>query len=116
MGWDVFGHKPSDGIACTDNNNDDFDDTTREYCPNHNQPIPVTLPELQDLTFGGFYSGSPFLGAAGSLPPGEGGLNLNGGMFFMWHSHNEREIVNNDIFPGGMMTMMIVEPPGTPIP
>jgi len=30
-------------------------------------------------------------------------------MFFMWHSHTERELVNNDIFPGGMMTMMIVD-------
>ena len=23
----------------------------------------------------------------------------------MWHSHNEKEMTNNDIFPGGMMTM-----------
>jgi hypothetical protein len=29
----------------------------------------------------------------------------------MWHSHNEREMVNNDIFPGGMMTMLIIEAP-----
>ena len=28
----------------------------------------------------------------------------------MWHSHNEKELVNNDIFPGGLMTMLIVEP------
>jgi hypothetical protein len=76
----------------------------------------VILPALQELTFGGFYSGSPFLSASGSLPPGEGGLNINGGLFYMWHSHNELEIVNNDIFPGGMITMMIVEPPGVPIP
>jgi hypothetical protein len=34
----------------------------------------------------------------------------------MWHSHNEREIVNNDIFPGGMMSMLIIEPPGVTIP
>jgi hypothetical protein len=31
----------------------------------------------------------------------------------MWHSHNEREMVNNDVFPGGMMTMLVIEPPGT---
>ena len=31
----------------------------------------------------------------------------------MWHSHNEKEITNYDIFPGGMMTMLVVEPPGT---
>ena len=34
----------------------------------------------------------------------------------MWHSHNELEIVNNDIFPGGMMTMLLIEPAGVPIP
>jgi hypothetical protein len=72
----------------------------------------VALPHQQDLTFGQFYSGSPFLGALGSLPPGEGGFNPNGGFLFMWHSHSEKEIVNNDIFPGGMLTMMFVEAPG----
>lgn len=116
LGWDIYGTVAQNSHTCTDGDNDSFDDTSHEYCPDHNKPIPVTLPELQDLTFGGFYSGSPFLGVFGDLPPGEGGLNLDGGMFYMWHSHNEKEIVNNDIFPGGMMTMMIVEPPGVPIP
>jgi len=27
----------------------------------------------------------------------------------MWHSHNEREITTNNIFPGGMMMMMLVD-------
>lgn len=82
----------------------------------HGKAIPVFLPEAQDLTFGGFWSGSPYLGAMGALPPGEGGLNVNGGFFFMWHSHTEKELTNFDIFPGGMMTMLIVEPPGVIIP
>ena len=119
LGWDIYGHLPTDNVACTPDANG-FNtiagSTFREFCANHNVAIPVDLPELQDLAFGGFYSGSSYLGNEGNLPPGEGGLNLNGGMFFMWHSHNERELVNNDIFPGGMMTMMIVEPPGVPIP
>jgi hypothetical protein len=87
----------------------DYDSTSHEYCPDHGEDMPVILPEGQELTFGGFYSGSPFLGALADLPPGEGGLNANGGLFFMWHSHNERELTNDDIFPGGMMTQMIVE-------
>jgi len=119
LGWDIYG-TAADGLAhnCTDVAMplDGFDDTTREYCADHGKPFPLTLPENQDLTFAGFYSGSPFLGAFADLPPGEGGLNLNGGLFFMWHSHNEKELANNDIFPGGMMTMMIVEPPSVPIP
>jgi hypothetical protein len=68
-----------------------------------------------DLAYGGFWSGSPFLGGMGSLPPGEGGLNPNAGFAYMWHSHTEKEMTNNDIFPGGMMTMMIVLPPGAPM-
>jgi hypothetical protein len=31
----------------------------------------------------------------------------------MWHSHSEKEIVNGDIFPGGMMTMMMIMTPVT---
>lgn len=104
LGWDIYGHAAGDPLEAN------------EHAADHGKPFPVVLPELQDLTFGGFYSGSPFLGVFGSLPPGEGGLNLNGGLFFMFHSHTELELTNNDIFPGGMMTMMIIEPPGTPIP
>ncbi len=55
------------------------------------------------------------MGDLGNLPPGEGGLNPYGGYFFMWHSHTEKELTNYDIFPGGMLSMMVVEPPGTPI-
>ena len=70
---------------------------------------------MSDLTLGGFYSGSPFMGTLSSLPPGQGGLNPNGGFTFMWHSHTEKEMTNYDIFPGGMMTMLIIEPPGAPV-
>jgi hypothetical protein len=71
------------------------------------------LPEQQQLAFGGFWSGSPYLGTGQPLPPLQGGLNPSSGYTFMWHSHTERELTNDDIFPGGMMTMMIVEAPGT---
>jgi len=92
-----------------------FDPVTNEYCPDHGKPFPVVLPEKQDLAFGGWWSGSPYLGSLGALPPGEGGLNPNGGFSFMWHSHTERELTNYDIFPGGMMTMMIIEAYNVPI-
>lgn len=122
MGWDIYGSDnghtctPAPGALPDPITGYFFDAVSFEDCRYHNVPVPVTLPENLDLTFGGFYSGSPFLGAMESLPPGEGGLNLNGGLFFMWHSHTEKELVNNDIFPGGMMTMLIIEPPGVPIP
>jgi FtsP/CotA-like multicopper oxidase with cupredoxin domain len=118
LGFDIYG---TNAGGQTHDCNDDapadgFDDVTHEYCADHDVKIPVDLPESQELTFGGFYSGSPFLGALADLPPGEGGLNLNGGMFFMWHSHNEKELTNDDIFPGGMLTQMIVEAHGVLIP
>jgi hypothetical protein len=120
LGWDMYGDLPHN---CIDNNNnetgaagaDGYGDigteTAWEWCADHGKPIPVTLPDLNSLAFGGFWGGSPYLGNLGSLPPGEGGLNPNAGFSFMWHSHTERELVNNDVFPGGMMTMLIVEAP-----
>lgn len=103
LGWDIYGHLPGDP---TEDN---------EWLPDHGKPLPVTLPEDGVLTFGGMYSGSPFLGLLGQLPPGQGGLNPDAGFAHMWHSHTEREMVNNDVFPGGMMTMLIVEAPWIPL-
>jgi len=132
LGWDIYG-TPTDGIvshtcngidldACladgdpSDCGSAGYDPVTYEYCPDHGKPFPVVLPEPQNLAFGGWWSGSPFLGQGEPLPPGEGGLNPFNGFFFMWHSHAEKELTNFDIFPGGMLSMMVVEPPGTPIP
>ena len=112
LGWDPYGAHPE---SCTPAAGG-FDATSKEYCPDHGKPFPVVLPGQQDLTFGQFYSGGPFLGSAGSLPPGQGGFNPTAGYFFMWHSHNEKELTNNDIFPGGMLTMFLVVPFGTDVP
>ncbi|MEW6336125.1 MAG: multicopper oxidase domain-containing protein [Acidobacteriota bacterium] len=116
LGWDVYGTGPQYAHSCTDGNGDLYDDVTSEWCPDHGKPFPTLMPDVGELTNGGFWSGSPFMGTLGALPPGEGGLNPNAGFTYMWHSHNEKELTNFDIFPGGMMTMLIVEPPGVPIP
>ena len=44
------------------------------------------------------------------LPPNLGGFDPTGAFIYMWHSHSEREIVNNNVFPGGMLTMLLIEP------
>lgn len=103
LGWDIYGHAPGDPLE------------PNEYAPDHGKPIPVALPDYKDMTYGENFSGSPFLGQFGFRPPGVGLDNLYGGFFYMWHSHKEKEMVNNDVFPGGMMTMLIIEHPSVVI-
>jgi FtsP/CotA-like multicopper oxidase with cupredoxin domain len=129
LGWDIYGDNaieyapgvfkaaqlaPPYAHTCTAAG-DGFDPQSHEYCADHMKPIPVSLPEQFSLTFGGFWAGA-YLGSMALLPPGEGGLNPNAGYTYMWHSHTEKEITSNDVFPGGMMTMLIVEPKHVPIP
>jgi FtsP/CotA-like multicopper oxidase with cupredoxin domain len=115
LGWDIYGHDT--GHVCIDNDGDGFGDAAagstyeHEYCADHDKPFPVTLPGAQDLALGGWWSGSPFLGDTGGLPPGEGGLNPFGGYFLVWHSHAEKELTTYDIFPGGSLGAVVVLPP-----
>jgi FtsP/CotA-like multicopper oxidase with cupredoxin domain len=112
LNWDFYGHTGAEcaSPAAAAASRIAFEDTN-----SHCKAIPVKLPEQQALTFGGLWSGSPFLEKLEALPPLQGGLNPGGGYSFMWHSHTERELTNDDIFPGGMMTMMIIEGPGVPL-
>jgi FtsP/CotA-like multicopper oxidase with cupredoxin domain len=95
---------------------------------------PVTLPDPNLLTYGNWFGGSPYLGpdatsrstfgtctgsntttncgTTGVIPPSGTVANspsTEAGFAFMWHSHNEREITTNNIFPGGMLVMMLVD-------
>ena len=105
---------------------------------------PATLPDPNVLTNGQWYGGTPYLGPDASLrasmpacvgnPYGTTPANpLNAncttlnpantqanpanerGWAFMWHSHNEREITTNNVFPGGMLMMMLVDSREFPI-
>ncbi len=101
LGWDMYGHPPGSPPG---------DMEPFEYALDHGKPLPVTMPAVGTFTAGALFSGSPFLGGSGFLPPGEGALNNFGGYFYVWHSHHEKEIVNNDIFIGGMIGLMVVAP------
>jgi len=97
---------------------------------------PATLPDPNVFTNGPWYGGTPYFGPDASLrasmptcvgnPFGTANpanancttlnpanLQLNPanerGWAFMWHSHNEREITTNNVFPGGMLMMMLVD-------
>jgi len=110
-----------------------------EWCQDHNKPLetapfgdvagkgPATLPDANILTNGAWYGGSAYLGPnatgravgpTGTTPPSGTIANSptsEAGFAFMWHSHNEREITTNNIFPGGMMMMMLVDSREYPI-
>ena len=90
---------------------------------------PATLPDPDILTNGQWYGGTPYLGPDASLrasmPACASTQNANcttlnpantqanpaneRGWAFMWHSHNEREITTNNVFPGGMLMMLLVD-------
>jgi FtsP/CotA-like multicopper oxidase with cupredoxin domain len=139
LNWDVFGHGyAGDASVCAADANGYYtaDPTAANYyewCGDHNKPLeskpfgqvgsggPVTLPDPNIVANGPWYSGSPYLGpdanvrAVGSTPIPPSGTVANSptdeaGFAFMWHSHNEREITTNNIFPGGMLMMMLVDP------
>ena len=38
-----------------------------EWCADHNKKFPVTLPENQNLAFGAWWSGSPYMGDSEQL-------------------------------------------------
>jgi FtsP/CotA-like multicopper oxidase with cupredoxin domain len=104
-----------------------------EWCADHTHALekapfgdvasngPATLPDANILTNGAWFGGSAYLGPnatvratapTGTTPPSGTIANPPGseaGFAFMWHSHNEREITTNNIFPGGMMMMMLVD-------
>jgi len=110
LGWDMYGHAP--GSPTTPYNAVTNPDGLRanEDPHDHGKPFPVVLPTEQDVDFGQWYGGSPFLGTPAPLPPNIGGFDPTGAFLYMWHSHAEREIVNNNVFPGGMLTMLLIEP------
>jgi len=92
---------------------------------------PMTLPDPNIFTNGAWYGGNPYLGPDASLratapacattssstltctnllPANTQANPANErGWAFMWHSHNEREITTNNVFPGGMLMMMLVD-------
>ena len=87
---------------------------------------PISLDDIESLAIGAWIlgtggGGSPYLGPdatvratgpTGTTPPSGTIANSptgEAGFAFMWHSHNEREITTNNVFPGGMLMMMLVD-------
>ena len=80
------------------------------YSPQH--PVPVTVPNLQNLEVGGFYSGTPYLGVQGTLPPGFSSQNECGEFYILAHNHSLYQITSpGAVVMTGPITYSRVDPP-----
>ncbi len=133
LNWDVYNHRAgatwtdtsnvSHLIVCTPDANGyhsvKTDPNYGEWCADHNKPIPATPPDPTIVQIGQWYGGTPYLGlqtvsqgyTTTTEPPGTLNQNPEAGYAYMWHSHDEREITTNDVFPGGMLMMLLIDPP-----
>jgi hypothetical protein len=90
---------------------------------------PATFPDPNVFTNGQWYGGTPYFGPDATLRASHAACDTTRnanctdllpantqanpanerGWAFMWHSHNEREITTNNVFPGGMLMMLLVD-------
>jgi hypothetical protein len=74
-------------------------------------PIPVVIPQLLDLTVGQFYSGSPYLGYKDALPVGTQALNQCGEYYHIAHNHALHQITAWGVVLSGHITFARIDPP-----
>lgn len=79
------------------------------YSPSN--PVPVTIPDVANQTFGMFYSGSPYLGVMGPLPPGASTLNQCGEFYIIAHNHALFQLDAWGVTMAGQITYLRVDPP-----
>jgi FtsP/CotA-like multicopper oxidase with cupredoxin domain len=77
-------------------------------------PVPVTIPQVNNQEFGIFYSGSPYLGKTGPLPPGATTLNTCGEFYIISHNHALYQMSSWGVNATGPITYVRVDPPLTP--
>jgi FtsP/CotA-like multicopper oxidase with cupredoxin domain len=79
------------------------------YSPSN--PVQVEIPSLANQVFGMFYSGSPYLGQQGTMPPGNQTLNQCGEFYIIAHNHALYQITSWGVNMTGPITYMRVDPP-----
>jgi hypothetical protein len=79
------------------------------YSPTN--PVNVEIPSIANQVFGMFYSGSPYLGSQGTLPPGTQTLNQCGEFYIIAHNHALYQITSWGVNMTGPITYMRVDPP-----
>jgi FtsP/CotA-like multicopper oxidase with cupredoxin domain len=74
-------------------------------------PVPVTDTNIANLEPGMFYSGSPYLGETGPLPPGISTLNQCGEFYIISHNHALYQITSWGMIMSGPVTYLRIDPP-----
>ncbi len=74
-------------------------------------PVSVVVPSVNNQVFGMFYSGSPYLGNNGTLPPGTNTLNQCGEFYVIAHNHALYQITSWGVTMTGPITYMRIDPP-----
>lgn len=74
-------------------------------------PVPVTIPAVNNQEFGMFYSGSPYLGETGPLPPGFSTLNQCGEYYIISHNHALYQLTSWGVNMTGPATYVRVDKP-----
>jgi hypothetical protein len=85
-------------------------ENVRDYSSTAN-PLPIPKPNAKNLTEGDYWSGTPYLGEAGSLNPEVQGKNVCGEYYHVAHNHNLSEATNYGAAFGGQLTLIRVDPP-----
>jgi FtsP/CotA-like multicopper oxidase with cupredoxin domain len=82
----------------------------REGYDANTNPVPVVVPQVNNQEFGMFYSGSPYLGNTGPLPPGASTLNTCGEFYIISHNHALYQITSWGVNMTGPITYVRVDP------
>ncbi len=79
------------------------------YTPSN--PVPVSIPDLVNLSIGMFYSGSPYLGSQQTMPPGISTLNQCGEYYIISHNHALFQLDAFGQTMSGPITYLRIDPP-----
>jgi len=74
-------------------------------------PVPMTIPQQANMEFGMFWSGNPYLGMMGSMPPGMSTLNECGEYYIISHNHALYQITSWGVVMSGPITYLRIDPP-----
>lgn len=74
-------------------------------------PVPVTIPALANQSIGMYYSGSPYLGTQGQMPPGVSTLNQCGEYYIISHNHALYQLTSWGVIMTGPITYVRIDPP-----